>query len=127
MRSSATILVVDDDEDIRAIVIEILRDEGYTVDEAENGRVALDQILAMRELPCLVLLDMMMPTMSGTELLEALAVDSRLAAMPVVMVTAQNDARAPGARSILRKPLSREALLAVVARYASTRAPEACA
>ncbi len=117
MSKAHRVLVVDDDEDIRNIVAEILRDEGYLVDEAENGRDAMDRIGEMHEEPCLVLLDMMMPEMNGVEVLAALSRQHRLAAMPVVVLSAQALVHAQGARRILRKPLSREALLTVVREF----------
>ncbi len=117
MAKTHRVLVVDDDEDIRSIVAEILRDEGYEVDEAENGLEAMRQLTEREEEPCLVLLDMMMPEMSGNEVLAALSRHHRLAAMPVVVLSAHAMAHAEGARRVLRKPLSRDALLTVVAEF----------
>ena len=111
------ILVVDDDEDIRSIVGEILEDDGYEVEEAENGREALEKLTAMSQAPALVLLDMMMPEMTGAQVLLALAGNRRLAAMPVVVLSAQPVANANGARKVVRKPLSRDALLALVHEF----------
>jgi CheY-like chemotaxis protein len=110
-----SVLVVDDDEAIRDVVAEVLRDEGYEVVCAENG------VQAMRELhkenhPDLVLLDLMMPVMSGWEVLEELQSDDQLSRIPVVVVSAMH---APGAREHLAKPIDLERLLATVGRLTS--------
>jgi CheY-like chemotaxis protein len=67
---AASVLVVDDDLDIRATVSQILRDEGFRVRSARNGLEALEKIA--EEDPDLVVLDLMMPVMSGWDLLAAL-------------------------------------------------------
>lgn len=111
------ILLVDDDEDIRTTVADILCEEGYTVSQAENGRDALEQLGRMQGKPCLVLLDMMMPEMTGEQLLAALAEQQRLAALPIVVLSAHVASSVEGARKVVRKPLSPEALLAVVREF----------
>jgi CheY-like chemotaxis protein len=68
--------------------------------------------------PCLVLLDMMMPEMSGSELLKILRDTHRLASLPVVVVSAHsNESEADGAWRFIRKPVSAEILLAVVHEF----------
>lgn len=109
-------LVVDDDDDLRETVAEILEDAGYCVLCAADGREALARLDELNGEPCLVLLDMMMPGMNGAELLEALRAAQRLAALPVVAFSA-NVQRAPGTRRLLRKPVSIAALLGVVAEF----------
>lgn len=59
------ILVVEDNADLRELVCFVLHEGGYDVLEAENGRDALDQLENMHPLPCLLLLDLMMPVMNG--------------------------------------------------------------
>jgi len=84
------ILVVDDNETNRYTLIQRLRREGYEdVAEAENGRVALE-LLAARRFDA-VLLDIMMPEMSGFELLERLKSDPALRDIPVIMVSAVDE------------------------------------
>lgn len=109
------VLVVDDDEAIREVIAEVLRDEGYTVACAENGEQAL------RELNCgphtdLVLLDLMMPVMSGWELIEELQADSKLSQIPIIIVSAMT---APGAAEHLAKPIDLKRLLDTVGRLTS--------
>ena len=82
------VLVVDDDADIRESVSDVLTDEGYRVEQASNGAEALVKLADRERPPCLVFLDMMMPVMSGGELLAALARGDRLKNLPVVVVSA---------------------------------------
>ena len=114
-----TILVVEDDSDIRELVSEMLAQAGYRVAEAGNGQEALD-FLRAHDQPCVVLLDLMMPVLSGPELLEIMAEDERLAKLPVVVVSAVADrGTAPGVAKFLRKPVASDVLRAAVAEYCS--------
>jgi PAS domain S-box-containing protein len=81
------VLVVEDDDAARALIRRALEAEGWEVDEAENGRVAIERLEA-RE-PALVLLDLMMPEMDGFEFLEWLRGGPDPSAVPVVVVTAK--------------------------------------
>jgi CheY-like chemotaxis protein len=111
------ILLVEDDEDLRELFAEILRDAGYTVDEARNGQVALDHLVGKAE-PCLMLLDLMMPVMSGPELLATLEHEGRCGSLPVIVLSAGGAASdVPRANKFLRKPVSPEQLLEVVGEY----------
>jgi CheY-like chemotaxis protein len=113
-----TVLLVEDNDDIREVVGELLRSEGYEVLEAEHGAAALAQLEQMKGQPCLVLLDMMMPIMSGPELLKVLHDSHRLASLPVVVLSAGGQARdAPTARRFIRKPAESGILIAVVREY----------
>lgn len=113
-----TVLVVEDDSDIRELFGEVLTQAGYHVVEAQNGQEALDFLRASHDRPCVVLLDLMMPVLSGPELLEIMAEDKRLASLPVVVVSAVADrGEAPGVSRFLRKPVPSEVLRAVVAEY----------
>ena len=82
-----SILVVDDDADIRHSLTEILVDEGYDALTAGNGREALSMIRA-NHLPSLIVLDLTMPIMDGYEFLIEQRRDDALAGLPVVVVTA---------------------------------------
>lgn len=120
--AGAPILVVDDDADIRDAIREVLESEGHQVVQASNGRKALHYLTSDAPEPCLILLDLMMPEMSGWELLALLKAYSRLAAIPVVVVSANdphNETLPPGAFvQHLRKPLSHDDLLRAVKRWA---------
>jgi two-component system response regulator CpxR len=111
-RRRPTVLVVDDDVSILETVSDVLEDEGYQVLRAENGEQAMH--LLEREQPNLMLLDLMMPVMSGWEVLEALHDRDELAHIPVVVVSAM---LAPGARMCLPKPVDLGHLLQVVEHY----------
>jgi PAS domain S-box-containing protein len=83
----AGVLVVEDDDATRAVLRRALEKEGWTVSEAENGRVGLERVAA--ETPALILLDLMMPEMDGFEFLDELRARHETAAPPVVVITAK--------------------------------------
>ena len=82
-----TILVVDDSEDIALISARMLTQRGYAVITARDGQEAL--AIIARQRPSCILLDVMMPRMSGLEVLKALKADPGTANIPVIMVTAK--------------------------------------
>jgi chemosensory pili system protein ChpA (sensor histidine kinase/response regulator) len=86
MRPEKRILVVDDDDAIRALVVTVLRRRGYAVDAARNGVDAMDMMQAHRY--TLVVLDLMMPRMSGYELVEQLMTHSIMTRPRVLILTA---------------------------------------
>jgi CheY-like chemotaxis protein len=105
------VLVVDDDPDIREAVADVLAGEGFSVQTANNGREALT-LIEGDDGPRLMLLDLMMPVMSGAELLEELrAAESRL---PIVIMSAFASEHVEGAQAVLRKPVSLVHLLRTV-------------
>lgn len=88
-----TIVVVDDDESIRFAISDSLEDMGYQVVVATDGQDALDKLRAAPELPCLVLLDLMMPGMDGWAFRAVQKSDPHLANIPVVVLTADAHVR----------------------------------
>jgi CheY-like chemotaxis protein len=111
-----TILVVDDDAEIRESIADLLQDEGYEVAVAANGREALDQIRAGLR-PRVVVLDLMMPVMDGWQFLDERARDAALKAVPVVVVSATPETlQPPETCAFIRKPMRLELLLEVVGR-----------
>ena len=84
---TARVLVVDDNEDNRHIVEDILRRRGFEVETAASGPLALEAI--ERQRPDVVLLDVMMPSMSGMEVLDRIKANPQIASIPVIMVTAK--------------------------------------
>jgi CheY-like chemotaxis protein len=115
---SAKILVVEDDKDIRRNMQKLLESEGYAVELAENGQVALDSLQTATELPAVIILDLMMPVMDGFQFRDRQERDVRLAAIPVVIMTAdghidEKKAQA-GALAGLRKPADVDEILAVI-------------
>ena len=112
--ASAAVLVVEDEPDIRETLRDILETEGYSVRCAANGREALEALAEMPR-PQLILLDLMMPVMSGYELLRELRANDALSSIPVTVVSATVDGRAvPGDASVLRKPVDLDTLLNLV-------------
>ncbi len=85
-----TILVVDDEFGFAEALSSILSDDGFRVFIAVNGRQALDRIPEVR--PELIILDFMMPVMAGPATLEALRADATTASLPVIMVSAVDEA-----------------------------------
>ena len=85
--STGPVLVVEDDAPTRALLGRALTKAGWTVADAENGRVALEWIAGTR--PALVLLDLMMPEMDGFEFLDTLRKDETRRDIPVVVITAK--------------------------------------
>ena len=118
--SCRSILVVDDDPDVRDAVADVLADEGYGVTGVGSGREAL-QHLQQHMRPSLILLDMMMPEMDGWLLRQELKKSPDLASIPIVILSAHGDVRdaalALGAVDYLRKPLSVDSLLEIAERY----------
>jgi CheY-like chemotaxis protein len=114
-----SILLVEDDFDLRDALIPILEHEGHHVVGAANGREALDQLRAGAK-PSLILLDLMMPIMNGAEFRAEQLRDPALASIPVVVVSADPAARRKaevmGAVGCLEKPMDIDALLAQVRR-----------
>jgi CheY-like chemotaxis protein len=115
------VLIVDDDAVTRAAVTLVLRRAGYETAEAANGRQAL-HYLRSRQLPRLVLLDLLMPVMDGWEFLAERWKEPTLAAVPVLVLSVACGIDAPavqvmGADDILYKPADPEELLEAVGRY----------
>ena len=112
-----SILVVEDDKDIRNAIVSLLETEGYKTESAENGKVALEKLSVIPK-PCLVLLDMMMPIMNGREFLDTVMKDSTLAPLPILIVSAIADrTNTEGSIGFLKKPIDINVVLDVVAQY----------
>jgi CheY-like chemotaxis protein len=111
----ASVLVVEDNDDVREMMAVTLELEGHHVSTAINGRDALDK-LHSGEKPCVILLDLMMPVMNGWEFRRALEQDPVLRDVPVVVVSAATSEMAHRAHAAahLPKPLDMDQLLDVV-------------
>jgi CheY-like chemotaxis protein len=124
--TSLPLMIVDDDDDLRDTLADIMSAQGYEVAAFADARAAL-VALEGGQMPFLILLDLMMPGMSGWEFRAAQLKNARLAPIPVVVVTAASTlidgAPALGDIEILRKPFELDTLLALVARYAAAAPP----
>ena len=109
----STILVVDDNADLRQVFAETLRDSGYAARAVANGAEALIELSQLPP-PCMVLLDLAMPIMSGSETLTMMRSSSRLATVPVCVISSDVRELPPGAQRALRKPVTVQQLLEVV-------------
>jgi CheY-like chemotaxis protein len=115
-----SILVVDDEAEIRQLISAVLTEEGYIVDQAANGYAALMYLRVVPTLPCVIFLDLIMPLMSGWDLLRILQGHPTLASIPTVAISTVRTfttARMLGAHEGLDKSLDLERLVALVRRY----------
>jgi two-component system response regulator MprA len=111
--------VVEDDADLRSVMRDALEAEGCEVVLAADGRQALDQLRGGGR-PCVVLLDLMMPSMDGWQFMEEVRLHPGLARIPIVVVSAYGSAdgvRSVGAADYLRKPFQIETVMSLVARH----------
>jgi len=117
--SCGSVLIVDDDADIREALLDVLSDHGYPASAVSNGREALDYLRRGKR-PCLILLDLMMPIMNGTQFRAEQLSDPLLADVPVLVISAGNEVeqrvKALGTES-MRKPVDLQKLLDVIARH----------
>ncbi len=123
--SHVDILLVDDDADIRAAVRLALEIEGYTIAVAGDGSEAW-KLLHEAPPPYLILLDLMMPVMDGSELLRLLRQDPQLCYIPVVLITAFGASSraaeiARQTQGCLAKPIDLDRLVEVASRHCPPR------
>lgn len=126
--SKQTILVVDDEQDLLDLIEYNLRQEGYNVLKAENGKDGIQ--MAKEHMPDLVLLDIMMPQMDGIEVCDRMREDSTLSHIPIIFLTARSDEKTEieglnkGADDFITKPISTTKLVsrikAVLRRFEET-------
>ena len=117
------ILVVEDDDDIRDSIKELLEEEGYSIDTAANGQQALARIRGAG-VPQLILLDLMMPVMDGWQFQRELRQDPECAQIPVIVISASKFSRERvEADAFISKPLDGGVLLETIESFLSgTRA-----
>ena len=118
---SRTVLVVEDQEDNRQILRDLLGSAGYEMLEAENGADALTAVAKKR--PDLILMDIQLPVMDGYETTRRLKADPATSGIPIIVVTSyalsgdESKARAAGCDGYVTKPHSPRALLAKIREY----------
>jgi CheY-like chemotaxis protein len=109
VKSQASVLIVEDDPDLRDVYADALAEEGYAVRVASEGGEALTLLRQSSEPPCVLLLDLRMPGMSGWELAARLRESARWKHVPIVVVAAHyllaEEGRRLGAAAWLQKPV----------------------
>ncbi len=122
-----TILVVDDEARVRSALTQLLEDEGYQVAVVRNGKEAIDYLEQSTTAPCLILLDMMMPEMTGVEFLTHQQSNATLANIPVVAMSASlylaQNADVFGVAEYIHKPFDFPELLSIVTRHCGSGTP----
>ena len=111
-----TVLLLEDDVDVRDAVAGVLEDAGFNVATAANGREGL-QVLAQNTSPCLIVLDLWMPILSGREFLAQLQAEPEKSSLPVVLMTASDSAPPSGVVECLRKPFGISQLVKTVEKH----------
>jgi CheY-like chemotaxis protein len=114
-----SVLIVDDDEDIRESLIGCLESEGYRPIAAPNGKLALEVLAGLQPPPCIIVLDLMMPVMDGRSFREEQLRSPTLAKIPVVLISAYVPNPAEVARELmipdyLSKPVDPVVLLQLI-------------
>lgn len=113
-----TILIIEDEPSICEFLTKVLHLEGYDTVVAHNGRQALD-LLKQMDPPSLILLDVVMPEMNGTEFLTALQADHMLVTIPVAIVSAyeQPETNSKQTKTFIKKPIDVDALLKFIREW----------
>ncbi|MDB4974947.1 MAG: chemotaxis protein CheY [Myxococcaceae bacterium] len=119
-----SVMVVDDEVDIRESMTELLQSQGYETLSAVNGRDALAQLRLAEHPPTAIVLDMMMPTMDGLSFRWEQLADPKLADIPVIILSASGYAHASAVElctaGCIQKPCKPAELLRMLARVCST-------
>ena len=111
-----TVLVIEDEADLREMMRDALELNGYSVVTAEDGQDALGKIGGIENL-CLVILDLLMPVMNGWDFVERMRQRAELASVPVVVHSSAPGPIPAGVTRVLQKPMLFERLLAIVREY----------
>lgn len=121
--SHKQILIIEDDRSISDALCELLESEGYSVQCAFNGQEGLDALQGARTLPCVILLDLMMPVKDGFQFRNEQLSNPKISSVPVVVMSAdghiQEKKARIGALEYIRKPVDVETYLKVVSRFCS--------
>ncbi|HYV64617.1 MAG TPA: response regulator [Myxococcales bacterium] len=121
LSAKRTILVVEDDRDVREAIAEVLSDGNYVAVPASNGVEALERLRAAPVMPCVILLDIMMPMMDGWQFRSEQQRDDSMKDIPVIVLSAGADASDVAAKmeaaGYLRKPVALERLLGIVEQF----------
>lgn len=110
------VLIVDDDDAIRGLIRDVLADEGYTVEEAGNGREAL-AVLQRLPVSCVLLVDLLMPKVDGWQFIEQVRADELRRSTPIVVMSSSiTFQRIPPNVTFLEKPFRINRLVTTIRR-----------
>jgi CheY-like chemotaxis protein len=116
--ATQTVLLVEDDYDVRDTLEDLLESEGFEVIPAANGKQAIDFLkFARPKTDVVVVLDLMMPMVSGWEVLDFLTRDPQLTEIPVIVLSAVATERPPRAQEFVRKPFTMERLVSSIRNW----------
>jgi CheY-like chemotaxis protein len=115
-RARHTILVVEDELELREMMRDAFELNGYAVVTAGDGREALDKLAGIERL-CLVILDLLMPEMNGWDFFAAMRQRPELASIPVVVHSSAPGQAPAGVTRVLQKPIMFDRLLSIVREY----------
>ena len=113
---SHTVLVVEDEVDLREMMCEALELHGFAVVAATDGKDALDKVSGIESL-CLVILDLLMPEMNGWDFVEQLRKRSEFATVPIIVHSSAPGPAPTTVARVLKKPITLNRLLATVREY----------
>lgn len=112
------VLVVEDDAAVRQSIQDVLEIYGYKVFTASNGSEAIESLLSMPSLPCVILLDLMMPGMNGWGFLDFQKANPHYAGVPVVICSAyEGSAKSINSQQVLIKPVQLDSLVGAVKAF----------
>jgi CheY-like chemotaxis protein len=111
-----TVLVVEDELELREMMRDALELNGYAVVTAEDGQDALDKIGDIEHL-CLVILDLLMPVMNGWDFVERMRQHAEWAAIPIVVHSSAPAPPSAGVTRVIQKPMLFERLISIVREY----------
>lgn len=109
------VMIIEDNDDLRELMMDVIKHEGYDVVGARHGQDALERLARLEDDPSLVLLDLMMPVMDGMTFLDRARAASLLPGVPIVVLTAlPREVHPQGVKQVVKKPVSPRALLEIV-------------
>lgn len=117
MKQTERIMVIDDDDDLRETVSDLLAEAGYESIPMSGGSAALDYLMGPSAKPDVILLDLMMPEMDGWEFRRLQQQQPQLASIPVVVVSASRNLHGISADAVLYKPVDLQTLLSTIGRH----------
>jgi len=125
LREAATVLVAEDDEDIRLMMLTLLRMKGYKAAEARDGQETLDVARALR--PGMILMDLQLPRLNGFAVARSLRQTETLRSVPIIVVSAHDPAKhrnlalAAGCNAYVQKPIDFDSLDGMILNLLSGR------